>query len=80
MEFKGLCIDSDGRAAAQLMTDGIGVRGGGLPDFGRNKSESCSIKRHFITACLSNPLQLCVEMGFYADISWESRCNIEVNI
>ena len=29
MEFKGLCIDSDGRAAARLMTDGIGVRGGG---------------------------------------------------
>ena len=23
---------------------------------------------------------LCVEMGFYADISWESRCNIEINI
>ena len=22
---------------------------------------------------------LCVEMGFYADISWESRCNIEIN-
>ena len=21
---------------------------------------------------------LCVEMGFYADISWESRCNIEI--
>ena len=23
---------------------------------------------------------LCVEMGFYADISLESRCNIEINI
>ena len=23
---------------------------------------------------------LCVEMGFYADISWESRCNIEINV
>ena len=23
---------------------------------------------------------LCVEMGFYADISWESRCYIEINI
>ena len=22
---------------------------------------------------------LCVEMGFYADISWEARCNIEIN-
>ena len=58
MEFKGLCIDSDGRAVAHLMTDGIGVRGGvgaPLPDFGRNKSETCSIKRHFITACPSNP-------------------------
>ena len=22
---------------------------------------------------------LCVEMGFYADISWESRCNIKIN-
>ena len=22
---------------------------------------------------------LCVEMGFYADISCESRCNIEIN-
>ena len=22
---------------------------------------------------------LCVEMGFYADISWKSRCNIEMN-
>ena len=21
---------------------------------------------------------LCVEMEFYADISWESRCNIEI--
>ena len=23
---------------------------------------------------------LCVEMGFYVDISWESRCNIEINV
>ena len=23
---------------------------------------------------------LCVEMGFYLDISWESRCNIEINV
>ena len=23
---------------------------------------------------------LCVEMGFYADIFWESRCNIEINV
>ena len=23
---------------------------------------------------------LCVEMGFYTDISWESRCNIEINV
>ena len=23
---------------------------------------------------------LCVEMGFYADMSWESRCNIEINV
>ena len=23
---------------------------------------------------------LCVEMGFYADISWELRCNIEINV
>jgi hypothetical protein len=23
---------------------------------------------------------LCVEMGFYADISWESRRNIEINV
>ena len=23
---------------------------------------------------------LCVEMGFYADISWESKCNIEINV
>ena len=23
---------------------------------------------------------LCVEMGFYADISWKSRCNIEINV
>ena len=22
----------------------------------------------------------CVEMGFYVDISWESRCNIEINV
>ena len=22
---------------------------------------------------------LCVEMGLYADISWESRCNIKIN-
>ena len=27
-----------------------------------------------------NTLPLCVEVGFYVDISWESRCNIEVNI
>ena len=26
------------------------------------------------------PPPLCVEMGFYADISWESRCNIEINV
>ena len=23
---------------------------------------------------------LCVEMGFNMDISWESRCNIEINV
>ena len=23
---------------------------------------------------------LCVEMGFYRDIFWESRCNIEINV
>ena len=23
---------------------------------------------------------LCVEMGFYVDISWESRCNIEIKV
>ena len=23
---------------------------------------------------------LCVEMGVYVDISWESRCNIEINV
>ena len=23
---------------------------------------------------------LCVDMGFYEDISWESRCNIEINV
>ena len=23
---------------------------------------------------------LCVEIGFYADISWESRCNIEISV
>ena len=23
---------------------------------------------------------LCVDLGFYTDISWESRCNIEINI
>jgi hypothetical protein len=26
------------------------------------------------------PLPLCVEMGFYGDIFWESRCNIEINV
>jgi hypothetical protein len=26
------------------------------------------------------PPSLCVEMGFYEDISWESRCNIEINV
>ena len=27
------------------------------------------------------PPQLqCVEMGFYEDISWESKCNIEINV
>ena len=26
------------------------------------------------------PGALCVEMGFYADISWESRWNIEINV
>ena len=25
------------------------------------------------------PSPLCVEMGFYTDISWDSRCNIEIN-
>ena len=23
---------------------------------------------------------LCVEMGFYTDVSWELRCNIEINV
>ena len=27
-----------------------------------------------------HPPPLCVEMGFYADISWESRWNIERNV
>ena len=27
-----------------------------------------------------DPPALCVEMGFYTDISWESRRNIEINI
>ena len=26
------------------------------------------------------PTALCVEMVFYTDISWESRCNIEINV
>ena len=26
------------------------------------------------------PPPLCVVMGFYADISWESRCNIKINV
>ena len=26
------------------------------------------------------PPPLCVEMGLYADIFWESRCNIEINV
>ena len=25
------------------------------------------------------PTALCVEIGFYADIFWESTCNIEIN-
>ena len=29
---------------------------------------------------VSPPHPLCVEMGFYADISRESRCNIEINV
>ena len=32
-----------------------------------------------LTAASPHP-PLCVEMGFYADISWESRCNIEINV
>ena len=67
MEFKGLCIDSDGRAVAQLRTDGIGggrVQGPGagagapLSDLGQNKSKICSIKRPCIIACPSNPPQI----------------------
>ena len=27
-----------------------------------------------------NPGGHCVEMGFYVDISWESRCNTEINV
>ena len=23
---------------------------------------------------------LCVEVGFYMEISWESRCNIEISV
>ena len=26
------------------------------------------------------PSPLCVEIGFYADFSWESRCNVEINV
>ena len=32
-----------------------------------------------LTAASPHP-PLCVEMGFYADISWESICNIEINV
>ena len=31
------------------------------------------------TKCPLPPSPLCVEMGVYADISWEPRCNIEIN-
>ena len=37
--------------------------------------------------CIPGPAELepgggalCVQIGFYADISWESRCNIEIKI
>ena len=38
-------------------------------------------KRSFINNVFSKGGgALCVEMGFYADISWESRCGIEINV
>ena len=47
-----------------------------------SKQECCSFLK---TARTTNRVKtwtpaLCVEMGFYADISWESRCNIEINV
>ena len=30
--------------------------------------------------CLEGGGALCVEMEFYADIYWESKCNIEINV
>ena len=29
---------------------------------------------------ISRPYHCVLEMGFYEDISWESRCNIEINV
>ena len=32
-------------------------------------------------ACaMGGGVALCVEMGFYTDISWEPRCYIEINV
>ena len=52
-------------------------RGGSIKSFEQGK------KKYFESVLTPNDLgggALCVQMGFYEDIFWESRCNIEINV
>ena len=38
------------------------------------------MSRNYVASVWGKAGALCVEMGFYMDISWESRCNNEINV
>ena len=42
-------------------------------------SKSMGPFMYYVSSCKGGAA-LCVEMGFYADVSWESRCNMEINV
>ena len=51
-----------------------------LPPIGKWRLHNFSAKFLSFLAFSSGSPALCVEMGFYADISWKSRCSIEINV
>ena len=49
-------------------------------DSGRFDLSTVSIQSHRIVCKSGGGGALCVELGFYADISWKSRCKFEINV